>query len=194
MTAGVWFGLRPWANPLRFGERFKPPDSVVIDIGCMKLREPRRKVMIKARMRAAAGWADACILNLSKSGMLVRAQQAPSRGSYLEIRRGSHVIVARVVWASEDKFGVVAQEPIPADELVRDPDGATAKPANGNFVERRTSARPPERRHEQSRFRGRILEFATFATFGALMATFLFGEVGEVLARPMTAVRTALSD
>lgn len=148
--------------------------------------------MIKARMRAGASWSDACILNMSSRGMLVHAPTVPSRGSYLEIRRGGYVIVARVVWANDNRFGVQTQDVVPADDLIRDPDGAVQavrKDAAG-FVERRAV---PRQRHESSRWRGRALEFGTFAMLGGIAATLMLGAMGELLARPLALVETALS-
>jgi hypothetical protein len=149
--------------------------------------------MIKARMRAGASWSDACILNMSSRGMLVHAPSAPSRGSYLEIRRGSYVIVARVVWANDNRFGVRTQEIVPADDLIRNPDAeaqASNSPSSG-FVERRAV---PRQKHEASRWRARAIEFGTFALLGGIAATMILGAMGELLARPLALVETALSE
>lgn len=159
----------------------------------LKPREPRRKVMIPARMRSGAAWSDACILDLSSRGMLVKAPVAPSRGSYLEIRRGSCVIVARVVWANADRFGVHTQDRVPADGLINHPDRpATAKPDETGFVERRTAARASVARHEASRWRGRAWEFCAFVLLGAAGATIALGAVDDLLAKPLARVESAL--
>lgn len=158
----------------------------------LKAREPRRKVMIKARMRAGASWSDACILNMSSRGMLVHAPTAPARGAYLELRRGGYVIVARVVWANDNRFGVQTQDVVPADDLIRNPDGAgqSIAPQQSGFVERRAA---PRQRHEASRWRARAVEFGTFALLGGVAATLMLGAMSEVLAHPMELVETALS-
>lgn len=65
----------------------------------VKPREERQKVMIKARMRTGVSWHDVCILNLSAHGVGLQAAEPPARGTYVEIRRGPHVIVARVAWS-----------------------------------------------------------------------------------------------
>lgn len=160
----------------------------------VKPREPRRKVMIKARMRAGASWSDAFILNMSSKGLLVRSHRSPSRGSYLEIRRGSYVIVAHVVWANSDRFGVRTQDPVPADGLIRDPDGASAvaRPAASHFQERRAAPRP-QVRHERSRQTARVAEFAAMAFACLLVAVLIAVQVAEVVAKPLDAARTALS-
>jgi hypothetical protein len=148
--------------------------------------------MIQARMRVGASWSDACILNLSSRGMMVGAPTAPSRGSYLEIRRGSHVIVACVVWSNSNRFGVRTQDVIPADELINQPDRAIpAKRGNEGLVDRRAAPRSAGQRHEASRWRARGLEFGVFALMGAVAATVALGAVGELLQRPLAAIETA---
>lgn len=144
-------------------------------------------------MRAGASWSDACILNLSSRGMLVRASEAPSRGSYLEICRGSYVIVARVVWSNTDRFGVRTQDVIPADGLIHHPDrDVPGVPVDGGRVDRRSARRSADQRHETSRRRGRAMEFVAFALLGAVGALAGLGAVEELLARPLAAVETAL--
>ena len=165
-------------------------------VKALKLREPRLNVMIQARVRVGASWNDACILNVSSRGMLVRAPQAPNRGSYLEIRRGNHVIVARVVWSNADRFGVYTQDPVPAADLIRGTSSASAaKPSvEGGFAERRTAPRPLVPTSERSRRRARAMEFCTIGFLGGVAAVLLLGAVGELLGRPMMVVQTALAN
>ena len=151
--------------------------------------------MISARMRAGATWSDACILNLSTRGMLLRAARVPERGSYLEIRRGAQVVVARVVWSSPDRFGVQTQDPVAADRLILDPEGTAAQPAGHapGFVERRAAPRPANVRHEASRWKAHAIQFGTFLLRGAV-ATLLVGEaVAQALGGPLRAVNAAMA-
>jgi hypothetical protein len=161
----------------------------------VKSREQRRNVMIKARMCAGASWCDALILNLSTRGMLVRADRSPGRGSYLEIRRGPHVIVARVIWSNHGRFGVQTQDPVPADSLIQDPDGAAAPPKPGAavFHDRRAALRPTAVRHESSRQRARVAEFAAIALVCGLVAILIGGAVAELVATPLSAAQAALA-
>lgn len=151
--------------------------------------------MIQARMRAGASWSDACILNLSSRGMLLRAENSPSRGSYLEIRRGSYVIVARVVWSNSGRIGVRTQDVVPADELISDPDRAPAKfGSSGNVLaERRAAPRPSADRHEASRSQGRAMEYCLFLFLGGAAAITALGAVEQLLAEPLAVVETALN-
>lgn len=151
--------------------------------------------MIKARMRAGASWSDALILNLSSRGMLVRSDQSPNRGSYLEIRRGAHVIVARVVWSTSGRFGVQTQDPVPADSLVRDPDSAAvaAKPDSAGFQERRAAPRSIAVRHESNRLKARFAEFAVVALAAGVAAIFIGSAVVGIVSNPLGKAQAALA-
>ena len=149
--------------------------------------------MINARMRCGASWSDACILNLSKRGMLVQSPEAPSRGSYLEIRRGSHVIVARVVWANSTRFGISTQDDVPAEELIADRVMPAPAPGPGGASCQERRARPrPGQSHEASRWKSRTMEFMAMALAGSVAAYLLLGTVASSLGRPLGAVTQAL--
>lgn len=142
-------------------------------------------------MRVGASWSDACILNLSSRGMLVQSGMVPERGNYLEIRRGQQVVVARVVWSKEQRFGVRTQDPVRAEELL-DESGTAPPPQSAPVGERRSVPRPAATRHDRSRMRGRVLEFASLATFGAVSAFLLVSTISELLDRPLLAIESAL--
>jgi hypothetical protein len=166
-----------------------------VGIATVKPREPRLNVMIQARVRVGASWNDACILNLSTRGMMVRAPAAPDRGSYLEIRRGAHVIVARVIWSNADRFGVQTQDPIPAADIIRGTSDASTTPDPGNvgLAERRASRRPAVPTSEASRWRGMAMEFATFGFLGGIGALLILSAVTELFGGPLAALETALT-
>lgn len=145
--------------------------------------------MIQARVRCGATWSDACILNVSSRGMLIHATQAPSRGTYLEIRRGTQAFAARVVWTSDARFGVLTQDSVSAEQLIN---GQAQAQQTAMHVERRRQPRTLPSRHEASRFRSRAMEFAAFALFGAIGATFATSVVNELLGKPLEAIRSAL--
>ena len=160
----------------------------------MKSREPRKKVMIKARMRVGAAWRDAFILNLSSRGLMIRADEPPPHGSYLELRRGRHVIVARVMWTSDRHCGLRAQDELPTDAIIAEPDTSESRSIALN-AERRAqpAARSPHpTAHEHSRWRARGLEFVSLAIAGGVFASLAYGAVANVLQRPLVAVKTAL--
>lgn len=133
----------------------------------MKSREPRIKVLIGARMRAGAAWGDVCLLNLSSRGVLAQAAVPPLKGAYIEVRRGSHVIVARVVWAKKHRFGALTQDPIGVDAIIADASGSKSNAACAEVDRQsdRRAAGPPQVagvQHENSRLIGRAMEFCSW--------------------------------
>jgi hypothetical protein len=146
-------------------------------------------VVLPARLRAGAGWDDACILNLSSRGLMVQAQANLSRGRYVELRRGPHVIVARVVWRDGNRAGLQAQDRLPVEQIVTlQQSPALQVSAGTRAVERRSAPRSHERSREQSR----LVEFVAIAVLGASLSGAAYGLVADALAKPMLAVRTAL--
>jgi len=79
----------------------------------MRPREDRRRVMISSRLRCGIQWRDAVIVNVSSRGVGLSAGSPPDPGSYVEIRRGAYLIVARVIWVNGVRFGVRTQDCVP---------------------------------------------------------------------------------
>ena len=159
--------------------------------GCQRPRELRRRVMIPARLRNGAAWADACILNISSRGLLVHSPRGVPQGGIVELRRGEHVIVARVVWRDGTRVGLRADDRLPVDEIIS-LDGAAAfqltAPGPGQ-PERRKRQRPAPM---DSRLRGRAMEFVSVGVIAASLAITIWSMVEQAFARPMSAVTTAL--
>ena len=151
-------------------------------------------MLIRARMRYGASWKDICILNLSSRGMMVRSCSAPLPGSYVEVRRGNHVIVARVVWSGDQKFGVLTQDPLPVEALASG--AAATKPAADIPADRRSTPRRANRlddRHAASRLTGRLLEYGFLLIVGVSAAVGGFVTVQEAFASPLVMLSDALS-
>jgi hypothetical protein len=141
-------------------------------------------------MRTAAGWADACILNISSRGMLLRSGQPPELGQTVELRHRDCIIVACVVWRSGAKAGLRAEDCLPVDRILSLSAADLAAPvAEAQAGERRK--RP--RSHDDNRLRGRAIEFAGVATVAAFLAGAAVLLVQQALARPMAYVEAALS-
>src|SRR5215217_7191938 len=159
----------------------------------VKPRESRQKVLIDARLRHERGWSDARILNISSRGLMVRVSQAPARGTYVEICRGTHRIVARVVWVDQDRFGAWAQDAIAVGAIAKGEDAPAAPPANLN--DRRSSPRreTSAERHERSRLWSRRMQFLAVAAFACLAAFFAFDAIAGTLARPLALVSAKLA-
>ena len=158
----------------------------------MKPRDPRHKVLVKARMRAGSRWHDTCILNISSRGMLLQAGIPPKQGSCLEIRRGAVVIVARVVWAKSHRFGVKCQDVLSLAAIVGDPSAAEPIAAPG-VADRRRIERAQLPARERSRLLGRMIEYGFGAALALGVAGFAAQQVYSILARPAGIVTAALS-
>jgi hypothetical protein len=161
----------------------------------LKVREPRQKVMIKARMRIGAAWNDVCILNISPRGLSMQAAAPPPRGTYLEVRRGHHEILARVVWVNHHRFGVRTQDVLAIDDIVNQPDRSAAPAdavAAGAIPDRRQSKRSLAERHEDSRMLSRAMEFGMIGIVAASGAVAAFGTVADAL-EPLGQVSAALA-
>lgn len=160
----------------------------------VKPRENRQKVMIKARMRTHAAWHDVCILNLSIHGLGIQSASPPARGAYVEIRRGKQVVIARVAWAKGHRAGLRSQDPIFIQALLSDAANADTAPvpAGNGFVERRQVPRSSAKAHDDSRIKGRLLEFACFGVIALALGVGVVSTLSDMLGSPMAAVRTAL--
>lgn len=160
----------------------------------MKPREERQKVMIKARMRSGASWHDVCLVNLSVHGVGIQAADPPARGTYVEICRGSHVIVGRVIWTKGHRAGLRSQDAIFIQAIAKDGAAAVSRPrvAGGPPTDRRRELRTTQQRHDRSRHLGRAMEFACLALFASVLAMTAFGSVGRALAHPLSQISAAL--
>jgi hypothetical protein len=147
-------------------------------------------VLIEARLRHDRGWSDARILDISRRGLMVRAGKAPANGTYVEICRGTHRIVARVVWVSQDRFGARAQDAIAVDAVVTGDDAPLPVPANDR---RRLPRRPSTKeREDRSRNRSRRIEFGAIVVLACAAAFLGFDAVRSALSKPLSMVAAAL--
>jgi hypothetical protein len=127
--------------------------------------------------------------------MLLRSSEAPTRGTYLEICRGAHLIIGRVVWSKPDRFGVQTQDRVPVECLTRTPDQSPSPVAVESTVavERRSNVRSFQETHERSRIIGRIVEFGTFLIVAGLATLLVGGVAVEILFEPLAQADAALA-
>lgn len=147
-------------------------------------------------MRIGGTWHDVSVRNVSSRGMLLQSPAAPARGTYLEIYRGRHIIVARAAWQSGASFGVQTQDRVDVEGLIQEPDvsGAnfTAAIKENKAFERRRAERTVVQRAERSRSVAAMMEFLSLVAFGVSTAIAAFALVGSSLAAPLERVKTAL--
>ena len=170
----------------------------------LRPREQRVGVVIPSRMRDDHRWSDVCIRNISEHGLLIAAPNPPVRGSYVEIRRGTQIIVARSMWADGQYYGLRSQEVLPVEQIIAEP-RLTSRPAvaltaaghaAANAERRRdadrTGAAALADRQERSRRFASAFQFVLFAAAGAGVAGWAAVEIYVLLAAPAAAIRHAL--
>ncbi len=156
----------------------------------MKPREDRRKVMLSARMRSGASWHDACILNMSSRGLMLQTAARTERGAYLEVRRGPHVIVARVIWTGQQRVGLKAQDRLSIEAIVTE-QAKTGGPET--LVERRTAPRPRQDPAVRSRQLSRMMQAVTLGGLGIAAAVIAVAGIQEALGSSVGRVGAALA-
>ena len=161
-------------------------------------REPRQKVQIPVRIRIDNAWADMCLLDVSSRGLMIQGRIAPPRGAYVEVRRGRHVIVARVIWSKKHRFGVRTQDLVAAGVIAgerdTDPAGDAGQPTS-QPAERRVHAREvaSAEAHQRSRMMGRSIEFGFVLVAGSTLAMLCVSLASEAMLKPLSVVTAALN-
>ena len=157
-----------------------------------KQRDPRTSVMTPIRMRCGAHWSDVTVVNLSSRGLGLHGADPPGRGSYVELRRGSDlVIVGQVMWSRGGRFGLRTQDHIWVDGLLGGTANAQATPAE-EWRERRARPRATHG-SEWSRIRGRMLQHG-FVAAASLCATIAAGfMIDSALAAPLHKLAVTLA-
>ena len=149
-------------------------------------RELRRRVVVPARLRHGSSWTDACILNVSSRGLMIHTGRPVERGTEVEIRRGDHVIVAKVVWREGGRAGLRSDDRVPIEDIV------TAGQSTALQLTAGGERRKQPRTEEQSRLHARAIEFAGVIALAITLAGPGFTMVQGAFARPLAAVEAAL--
>ncbi|HEX6785386.1 MAG TPA: PilZ domain-containing protein [Sphingomicrobium sp.] len=154
-------------------------------------RELRRRVLIPARIHSSARWTDACILNISSRGLLIQSSRLGAEGSLVELRRGDHVIVARVVWRDGTRAGLQSEDRVPVEEIMSQSASGNLRlvASEGAIIDRRQSRRAPQL---DARLRGRALEFIGIIAILSVFAAAVWTMAQQALHRPLAQVEAAL--
>lgn len=158
-------------------------------------REPRKSVRIGVRLKDDAGWSDAHILNVSSRGVMAQCQDPPPRGSYIEIRRGTYMMIGRVAWSGTDRIGIRVREQIDLEDLLLPVTPGRKAPRRANEVQMRVCERRKpsveERAATSARF-ARVFDFAALAIIVVGLAIFASGMAARAFGSPMAEVEMAL--
>ena len=164
----------------------------------LKQRERRIGVVIASRMRVEDRWTDVSIRNISAHGLLIAAADPPARGSYVEIRRGTQIIVARSVWADGHYCGLRSQETLPVQQIIGEPRLAKRpavaidRTADRRRDDRRTSAAAIVDRQARSHRFSAAFQFVVVASVAIAVSGWGALSVYGLLADPVRSVERAL--
>lgn len=155
-------------------------------------RELRRRVVLPARLRAGAQWTDACILNISSRGLMIQSGRAGPKGSLVELRRGDHVIVARIVWREGARAGLQVEDRLPVEEIMSASQCKSLQlvACGGAVVDRRKRLRP---KPVDARLRGRALEYVGIGAIAVTLALGIWTMAEQALSGPLAKVEAALA-
>lgn len=164
-------------------------------------REERITVLIPSRMRLESQWHDLVIHNVSSRGLMAGCDSPPAVGSYVEIRRGTIVIVGRVQWTKGRFFGMRAQDRLSVKALIDEPRLAS-RPKRSNDDDSVASDRRAERRlaHEaqmarrveRSRTFASMFQFVVLVCVGLTMAGIAAQSVYQMLSASGQQIEAAL--
>jgi PilZ domain-containing protein len=130
--------------------------------------------MIRGRMRAGGAPEDVCVRNVSNSGMMLQADTAPEAGTYVEVQLSDEIVVGRVMWSRDRRFGIRTRDRLPLWRLLgrKKPEPGPDTPA-----QRAAAGTAVVRRRSDARAWGRVFEFLCIAlvAIGAAAAIALAG-------------------
>lgn len=153
-------------------------------------RELRRRVVLPARLLTGAQWSDTCILNISSRGLMIHSGRVAPKDSLVELHRGEHVIVARVVWRDGARVGLQSTDRVPVDEIMSAGAANVLRvTAGGHAIERR---RKPRENRSDARLRARTIEFVAVGAIAASLATGAWLMTEQALERPIALIASAL--
>jgi hypothetical protein len=167
----------------------------------MKAREPRAQVFVPARMQSGSAWADVTILNISSRGLMMRTMSELKRGDYVEVRRGTLIIIARVAWVRDGYVGLRSQDRIDISAVVNEPrllSRPRSAAAPDQVAERRhdpsrVAAEDIAKRMERSRAFGSAFQFIALSGTAVAAAFVLGGFVSHFLTGVSATIQAALA-
>lgn len=164
-----------------------------------KAREPRRTVLIPSRMCVGSRWVDACIHNMSSRGMMLTTDSPPAPGAYVDIRRGTQIVIGRVVWRKDQFFGIRTQDKVNMDAIVNEPRLAARPPRKADQqLERRskdrlTAEQKVGRQVERSRQISMLIQFVVVIALVVAAAVLIGDRVHALLSAPARAIEHSLA-
>jgi len=153
-------------------------------------------VLVPCRIMAGVTWGDACIHEVAPRLIVISSKVPLQVGSYVDVRRGTLVIIGRVQWAREQRFGVRTQDAVSATALVSEPRLAQ-RPVSSEAADRRGPARQraplsPAMQAERSRRMSSMLQYAALTAAASGGAYLLASQLYVALTVPFAHISAAL--
>ncbi len=120
---------------------------------------------------------------------MIHSGRPLTRGTEVEIRRGDHIIIARVVWRDGGRAGLKSDDRVPVEQIVTLGQSPSLQLTAGSGERRK---RP--RLEEKSRVTGRSIEFAGVVVIALALASAGQSMMKSALARPLFVISGALAD
>ena len=161
-------------------------------------RAMRTAVRVPCRLNLGTIWVDGIIRNVSTRGIMVSTEHPVKRGAYIEIRRGTLIIIGRVMWSRDGCLGIRTQDPISAQTLIDEPVRSSRPVSAATVDERRVATRAQGERNaaqrsERSRRFASAFQFVCVVAAGSTLAILIAIYVYELLAVSASTVSDALS-
>jgi hypothetical protein len=144
-------------------------------------------------MKQGVSWADVCIRNMSSRGLHLQVSSPPKPGTFVELRRGDYVIVARVIWSREQECGAQTQDVLRIDDIVQNRAPASSSfSVAGRFDRRAVPRTTTAQAHELSRHISAAVQFGFMVLVSLGLAGAAVATVHDALAKPLTLVSASL--
>ena len=125
---------------------------------------------------------------------MIHSARAGPQGGIVELRRGSHAIVARVVWRDGARVGLKTEERLAVEDLIR-LNCASAMTVTAGQAQKRARDAPSQRRERNRNRRSlaRVIEYVGVALIACMLAVTAFDVLERGLGTPMALIETALA-
>ena len=152
--------------------------------------EPRTRAMLRASLHDDDIVRDACIIDVSTRGLLATTAQPPTRGQFVELRVGQHILTGQVRWSSERRFGVALRERVSVVSLLEGGSGSVRLAGSTGARKQSGTLAAGLRKNPQSM--GRLGQYALLGCF-ALAAAHTIAGISQEGLSPLAKVIAALN-
>lgn len=154
-------------------------------------RDPRQTIFLKVNIRSRHGWTEAIVCNVSAHGMMLRGDQLPGRGSFIEIASGPVALAGQVRWSLAGRCGIRTREVVNLSALLGEQAAAAAAQSAGPAA--RYVAGPRPRPPGDSRLLARAIDFGLTLAFLVGGAFFIGSTVDGLLGKPMAQISSGMA-